>query len=121
MKLNYAILLIGLLFVMSPSVFSQKNKFEEIKIKTSSQCGMCKERIEEALAFEAGIKSSDLDLETQIITVIYKPQKTNPDKIKKAISKIGYDADDVLADEKAYSKLPDCCKKPGDPDRTEHK
>jgi len=95
-------------------------KFEEIKIKTSAQCDMCKERIEEALAFEKGVKKSELDMETKIITVTYKKGKATPESIRKAISKTGYDADDVKADPKAYSKLDACCKKPEDPNHEGH-
>jgi hypothetical protein len=53
--------------------------------------------------------------------VTYKKSKTSPEKIRKAISKVGYDADDVTADPKAYSKLDACCKKPDDPDADPHK
>lgn len=95
-------------------------KFETVKIKTSAQCGMCKDRIEEALAFEKGVKKSELDLDTKIVTVSYKPAKTSVDKIRKAITKVGYDADDVPSDKKAYSKLPACCKKPDDPEHRPH-
>jgi copper chaperone CopZ len=108
------------LLLLSAGAMAQKSKFEEIKIKTSSQCDMCKERIEEALAFEKGVKKSSLDVETKIVTVTYRPSKTTPEKIRRAISKAGYDADDVTADPKAYGKLPACCKKPDDPDARPH-
>lgn len=89
----------------------------EVKIKTSAICGMCKMAIEKDLGFEKGVKSSDLNLEDKVITVVYNPAKTNVEKIKKAISKVGYDAEEVKADDKAYDKLPGCCKK----DATPHK
>ena len=93
------------------------DKNVEIKIKTSAVCGMCKDRIEQGLAFEKGIKDVSLDVETKIATVKYNPAKITPDEIRTAISKLGYDADEVLADKKAYDKLPACCKK----DAPEHK
>ncbi|MFC2112233.1 heavy-metal-associated domain-containing protein [Bacteroidota bacterium] len=108
------------LMLLSSGASAQNSKLEVIKIKTSSQCDMCKERIEEALAFEKGVKKSVVDVEKQIVTVTYKKGKTDPDKIRKAISKTGYDADDVLADSKAYAKLDACCKKPEDPDSEDH-
>ena len=98
------------------NVFAQQkkaDKYSEIKVKTSAQCGMCKETIEKALAFEKGVKSSDLNVDTKVATVKYDPAKTSPDKIKLAISKAGYDADEVKADIKAYNKLSPCCKKDG--------
>ena len=89
------------------------DKYSEIKIKTSAQCDMCKETIEKALAFEKGVKNSDLNVDTKVCTVKYDATKTTTDKIKIAISKAGYDADDVKADPKAYNKLSPCCKKDG--------
>lgn len=84
---------------------------EEVKIKTSAVCGMCKKTIEKDLAYEKGVVSSELDVESKELTVKYNPQKTNPAKIKKAVTKIGYDADELPAKPKAYKKLPECCKK----------
>lgn len=86
-------------------------KEKEIKIQTSAVCGMCEERIESNMAFEKGVKSVELDDKTKIVTIVYKTSKTNPEKLREAISKLGYDADDVEADPKAYAKLPACCKK----------
>lgn len=110
-----------LMMILSAGIHAEDGKFETIKIKTSSQCDMCKERIEEALAFEKGVKTAELDIETKIVTVTYKKGKTSPEKIRKAISKVGYDADDVAADTKAYAKLDACCKKPDDPEAEPHK
>ncbi|GAB3335477.1 hypothetical protein GCM10027299_44500 [Larkinella ripae] len=86
---------------------------KEVKIKTSAVCSMCKERIQRNLAFEKGVKESNLDLNDKVVTVRYNPKKTDIDKIKANISKTGYDADEVTADEKGYAKLPSCCKKGG--------
>lgn len=91
----------------------EAKKLEELKIKTSSQCSMCKETIEKAMAFEKGVKTSELNLKTKILTVTYNPAKTTADKIRLAIGKVGYDADDVKADEAAYHKLPKCCQHSG--------
>ena len=110
-----------IILFLAAGLYAADGKFETIRIKTSSQCDMCKERIEEALAFEKGVKKAELDVETQICTVTYKKGKTTPEKIRKAISKAGYDADEVAADPKAYAKLDACCKKPDDTGAQPHK
>ena len=103
-----------LLFLFTGTTYAQKStKNEVIKIKTSSQCGMCKDRIETALAYEKGVVKSDLNVETKVLTVTYKPAKITPEKIRELVTKVGYDADNVPADKVAYSKLPACCKVPG--------
>lgn len=113
-------IILFLAFLSVLPISAARTEIDTIRVKTSSQCDMCKERIEETLAFERGVKSSELDLDTKIVTVAYKTGRTNPDRIRRAISKAGYDADDVPADAGAYGKLPSCCKKPDDPDRGEH-
>ena len=107
----------ALFILMMMTSFIAAEKLVEIKIKTSAVCGMCKDRIEQGLAFEKGIKDVTLDVATKIATVKYNPGKTNPDEIRKLISKLGYDADSIPSDQKAYDKLPACCKK----DAPEHK
>ncbi len=109
-KLNIIAITFLLLFGMTLAGNAQTNKVETIKIKTSAVCGSCKTRIENGLSNEKGIKEISLDLDTKIVTVKYLTAKTNPDEIRLAISKLGYDADDVKADKAAYDKLPACCK-----------
>jgi copper chaperone CopZ len=86
---------------------------KEVQIATSAQCGMCKATIEKELAFTKGVTFVDLNVDTKVATVRYKEQKTNVAAIRKAIAGAGYDADEVPAVEKAYDKLPACCKKGG--------
>lgn len=101
------------LVVLCATTFSTfaANNLDTIAIQTSSVCDMCKETIEGAMAYEKGVKKAILNVETGILTVTYNTQKTNPDTIRKAVSMVGYDADDVPADPKAYEALHGCCKK----------
>ncbi len=102
---------IVVLVLFTNSVTAQNASSAELKIKTSSICTMCKKTIEKHLATEKGISKSSLDVDTKILTVNYDPKKTTPEKIRLAVSKSGYDADEVKADPKAYDKLAGCCKK----------
>ncbi len=98
--------------LISGFVFSQnKSKLETIEIKTSGVCDMCKTTMEKAMAYEKGVKKSNFNVETAILTVTYNPEKTTPEKIKKAITEVGYDADELKANERSYDKLNACCKK----------
>jgi len=99
------------LMLLSSAAFSQDKKAETIKIKTSAVCDQCKDRIEKGMAFEKGVKTVALDVDTKIVTITYNPSKTTPDDLRKAISKLGYNADNVARDKAAYAKLPACCKK----------
>lgn len=108
------LMMVMLATLIAGYVAAQEPKNTQIEIKVSSQCSMCKETIERTLAFEKGVVKATLDLETDVVTVVYKTARTTPEKIREAISKAGYDADDIAADPKAYNNLPDCCKKPED-------
>jgi copper chaperone CopZ len=114
MKTLKTIMLVIIASLTLTNVHAQTSKTDVVEIKVSSQCNECKETIEKALAFEKGISKSNVDLETNTVKVTYKPGKTTPDKIRKAISEAGYDADDVAANPKSYENLSDCCKKPED-------
>lgn len=106
------ILALIFIFAISLQSFAQKqSKIEQVNIKTSAVCEKCKEKIESNLSFEKGVKNVELNIETKIVTVKYNPDKTDPDKIRKAISKLGYDADDIKSDCKAHENLAQCCKK----------
>ncbi|RYC70571.1 heavy-metal-associated domain-containing protein [Spirosoma sordidisoli] len=87
------------------------DKEKEVKIKTSAICGMCKARIERNLAFEKGVKDASLDVKSKVVTIRYNPGKTDVARLKANISKSGYDAEDLPADQASYDKLPSCCKK----------
>lgn len=114
MKKLKSLALVAVLFFVTGTLAAQNAKTATLNIKVSSQCSMCKENIERALAFEKGVTKSNVDLEKDEVEVTYKPGKTTPEAIKKAISLAGYDADEVKADAKAYTRLSDCCKKPED-------
>ena len=114
MKTLKIMLLVIITGLTMTSVSAQTEKIAKINIKVSSQCNECKETIEKALAFEKGIKSASVDLETNTVKVTYRTAKTSPENIRKAISEAGYDADDIAANPKSYENLSDCCKKPDD-------
>ena len=100
-----------IVFAFFLSSLADAGNVESIVIKTSAQCDMCYDNINREFTFTKGIKSFELNEDNGEVTVVYNPSKTNPDKIRKAISKAGYDADDIPADPKAYDKLDACCKK----------
>jgi len=83
-------IIIVLFSILSLNSWAQKQTAE---IVTSAQCEMCKERILEEMQFTKGVTAVNLDVESQLLTITFKSKKTNLDKIKRAISLIGYDAD----------------------------
>jgi mercuric ion binding protein len=84
---------------------------EQVQFKTSAVCDMCKSRLEKSLAYEKGVQAAHLDVPSKVLTVTYNPAKTTPTALRTAVQKTGYDADEATADNRAYDRLPECCKK----------
>ncbi|MCD6063497.1 MAG: heavy-metal-associated protein [Flavipsychrobacter sp.] len=106
-----------ILFATTVSLSFAQTKATTIAIKASIYCDHCRkcescgERLEKAVFCEKGIKRVDIDEQQKTVNVIFNPKKTSPERIRQAIAKVGFDADDVQADPQAYLKLDDCCKK----------
>ncbi|HUH26127.1 MAG TPA: heavy-metal-associated domain-containing protein [Flavobacterium sp.] len=96
---------------------AQTKESGKAEIKLSIECDHCKVCETCGLNFRdnmlktKGVKMYELDEETKTMTVYYNPKKTNLATIKTAISKLGFDADEVKADPEAYERLDGCCKK----------
>lgn len=84
--------------------------FQTIKIQTSAVCGMCKDRIEGTLNAIDGVEEARLDLTTKKVKIKFDDSKQSEASLKAIITKIGYAADDLPADETAFNALPGCCK-----------
>ena len=94
---------------ISLSFFSLAQETKTETIKVSGNCGMCKTRIEKA-AKDAGAESADWSAETKMLTMTFNSLSVNAAKIQEAIAAVGHDTRDFRAADKAYDKLPDCCK-----------
>ena len=111
------ILVIIIALVCYQKTYAQANtaEYDTVKIKTSAICDQCKERLEHNISFEKGVKSVELNDSTKVLTIVYKTGKNDKENLKKAVTKVGYDADELPADLKAYNRLPECCKKENEP------
>lgn len=83
-----------------------------IGLPTLQPCDKCKDQIEFFISKTDGVTAIKVDLKRKTATVSWLTDRTNKEYIKSAISSLGFDADDIEADEFAYKRLPPCCKKP---------
>ena len=102
-----AVLFIGSLFSNQSMAQAQASQKETVKVWGS--CGMCKKKIEKA-AKSAGAETAVWDVESHMLSLEYTTDKTNSKQIQEAIAKVGYDTQEVTADNKAYDDLHGCCK-----------
>ena len=74
----------------------QKSKGNnEITYSVNIHCENCKKKIDNVIPFEKGVVDMKTTLENHEVWVKYDPAKTNKDKIKKAIEKMGYTVEEV--------------------------
>lgn len=67
-----------------------KKKVEEVSFETSITCDACVNTIMNSLPLEKGIKKVKCDLESKEVKVSYRKDKTDPEKIKRSLEKLGY-------------------------------
>lgn len=86
-------------------------EISDVSINTPTiQCGMCQKNIELGLTKFKGISSSKVDLGAKITEVKYYKDVVTVSQIENAISNIGYQANNILANSEKYELLPACCK-----------
>jgi cation transport ATPase len=108
------LLLFTALLLSSASAWGQKS--DTLVVATSSKCSMCKRTLETALIREPGVNSVTLDVKSKQLTLAYNPRTTTPAKLRTAVTNVGYDADSLVANQKAHDRLKPCCRK----DAAEH-
>ena len=81
-------------------------------IKTpNALCEYCKKRIEQYVKPYDGVMEILVNYRKGETKVKYVTDRINIEELKAYIANCGYDADDVLAAEDAYKRLPLTCKK----------
>jgi mercuric ion binding protein len=113
MKQLILILLVSL--ALGGAASAQQKAVETARIKTpTALCEACKPRIETYVKRIDGVQSINVNYRKGETVVKYVTDRTNIEEIKTAIANMGYDADDIPANEDSYKRLPITCKKPED-------
>lgn len=82
---------------------------EKSTFKVFGNCGMCKNRIENALKDISGIQSASWDTDTKMLDVQYTPELITLEKIHHLVAAVGHDTDKVRAKDEVYNNLHGCC------------
>ena len=101
-----------MMVLLAVSVMAQKSSNEVIVIQTNGVSEKCKVIFTEKVPYFRGVVDFSYDIKTAKMTVAYNPKKTTPAEIRKGVSDLGYNADDVKANPEARAKLPECCRMP---------
>jgi periplasmic mercuric ion binding protein len=113
---------LAIICAISTGFGQQQKLYGKAVIKTPTvQCDVCKDRVEFFISHEAGVSSVKVNIKQKTTTVTWLNDRTTLENIKVAIANLGYDADDIEAEESAVKRLPKDCKlhreilKPKDP------
>lgn len=99
-----------LLMVVMTTLGLSAQSTQNVTIQTNGKCGRCAKVMQTAVPTFEGVQACTYDMATAKLTVSYDPKQTTADAIRKGVSKLGYDADNVKADAEARAKLPACCR-----------
>lgn len=115
--------LLGFVFVVLISAptfgtdgIRQESTPGEAEFTVLGMCGMCKDRIERAAYGVRGVRFARWDQDKQLLSVRYRPSRTNQEEIERAVAKVGHDTENFLTDEETYKNLHHCCVYPRDPE-----
>ncbi len=115
--LSWICLMIYCLQVQTTFANNEKEVLTKAVIKTTFYCDHCLEcescagRFETQLKHIKGLKKYTIFDKKNAIVVYYNNKQTTIQDIRLEISKMGFDADNIKANSKAYNKLDACCKK----------
>ncbi|MBT3207897.1 MAG: cation transporter [Bacteroidetes bacterium] len=91
-KLRFIILIISMLIIQH-SVAQNSKEVAVIKFKSDVKCNSCKSKIEKDMSFTKGVKSVNACIDSKIVTIRYRTDKTTAEDIEKALVKAGYGAE----------------------------
>ena len=104
---KFALATLVAVFMFGSVIVNAKDNssLKEVKIKTSAFSFMCKNNIETTLKNTKGVDDSYLNLEDQIVTIIFDPSSVKVEDLRNSIKELGYDAELVnVTQEKAQIK-----------------
>lgn len=102
---------VAILCLINTAGHAQQKAVEKAVIKTPGVlCDVCKDRVEFFISHEEGVSSVKVDTRKKTTTVSWLTDRTTLENIKVAIANLGYDADDIEAEESAFKRLPKACK-----------
>lgn len=101
-------LAIILMIASAGPLFAQVSKPVTTTFWVAGICGLCEEVIEKAMDTK-GVVSADYVLETNQLTVTYKPKKISEDRLHEMLNEAGYDTEKKTCTKEQYSHVHSCC------------
>jgi len=101
-----------LLFALVVAAFSftsaQEFTTQEAQLKVFGNCGMCKTRIEKAVAIKE-VKYAKWNKSTKMLRIAFRTPGMTVDSLEQRIAAVGHDTEQYKASDEVYASLPSCC------------
>jgi copper chaperone CopZ len=85
------VLVVALVSFTSLQAEKKSNEVKTITFNVAMDCQGCVDKVTKNISFEKGVKDLKTDLKAQQVTIKYRSDKTNIEKLTAAFKKIGYD------------------------------
>ena len=103
---------LSLILICVTGMAQQKTSGKAIISTPGMYTEECKAKIEQSLFKQYGIVAYKADLKKKNVTVTWLTDRTDIEQIKTMIANVGFDANDVTAEETAFKRLSPACKTP---------
>ena len=108
---TFSLSFIAIFYFCSVGIAQQQKVSGKAVIKTPTVlCDKCKDRVEFFVSHEIGVTSVKVNIKQKTTTVTWLNDRTTLENIKVAIANLGFDADDIEAEETAFKRLPKDCR-----------
>jgi Cu(I)/Ag(I) efflux system membrane fusion protein len=87
---------------------SAKSEVLHTAFRVGGNCGMCKDRIEEAALSLPGVRMANWEIETGILHLDYD-EEVPLEEVHHAVASVGHDTEMEQAPDSVYAALPECC------------
>jgi len=80
---------------VSAQVKKEATKDETVVFSVNIDCHSCEQKIVKNIPYERGVKDVDTNLEKQLVTIKFQSGRTDKNKLKKSIEKLGFTCEEV--------------------------
>jgi len=93
-------IILAVMFLMGIQTVSAQdkkvnNKEEQVVFSVNMDCHSCEQKVKKNIPFEKGVKDVTTNLDKGLVTIKYQTGRTDKDKLKKSIEKLGFTCEEV--------------------------
>ena len=104
MRLVKIIIAAVVFFLATNAVSAQDNNRrneDQVVFAVNMDCHSCEQKVIRNIPHERGVRNLTTDLDKQLVTINYLTNRTDKDRLKKSIEKLGFTCQEVVKEEKA--------------------